>query len=202
MLFSARSLGHFRSTYQIVGVLINEFYFFISGRLLAFIQRHSSHHFILWDDGVCSETRSSSAAVVVLHGAQFGRITVAVSMNSPNANYCRCSSWTVSHFARLSYVVYRPITKLAVPQITFFSLCRAIGVPEGTAWNKTDCKKDYGFIGQQYSLCRRHLPVMKFVSEAVGLTKEQCKLQMKDRRWNCSSIDKAPVYMNDLKRGA
>lgn len=42
---------------------------------------------------------------------------------------------------------------------------------------------------------------MKFVREAVERTREECEFLMQARRWNCSSIHKAPKFMNDLKRG-
>lgn len=50
-------------------------------------------------------------------------------------------------------------------------------------------------------MCRRKLPVMKYVAEAVEMTKAECKSQLINRRWNCSTIDKAPSFYNDLKRG-
>ena len=42
---------------------------------------------------------------------------------------------------------------------------------------------------------------MKYVAEAVEMTKSECKSQLANRRWNCSTIDKAPSFYNDLKRG-
>lgn len=42
---------------------------------------------------------------------------------------------------------------------------------------------------------------MKYVAEAVEMTKAECKSQLMNRRWNCSTIDKAPSFYNDLKRG-
>lgn len=50
-------------------------------------------------------------------------------------------------------------------------------------------------------MCRRKLPIMKYVAEAVEMTKSECKSQLTNRRWNCSTIDKAPSFYNDLKRG-
>ena len=72
---------------------------------------------------------------------------------------------------------------------------------EDSTWNRTNCHKGNGFAGRQYSICRNNLEVMRFVSEAVALTRDECKVQMADRRWNCSSVEKAPSFMNDLKRG-
>lgn len=68
-------------------------------------------------------------------------------------------------------------------------------------WKKGDCNRHQGFQGEQYKLCRRNLPIMKYVREAVERTREECEHQMQARRWNCSSIHRAPKYMNDLKRG-
>lgn len=68
-------------------------------------------------------------------------------------------------------------------------------------WNRTDCGKIHGFAGHQYKICRRSLSVMKYVSEAVEMTKAECQNQFKNRRWNCSTISRAPSFYNDLKRG-
>ncbi|KXJ06150.1 protein Wnt-4 [Exaiptasia diaphana] len=80
---------------------------------------------------------------------------------------------------------------------------RWLGIQHGLDhnWRKKDCNKRQGFTGKQYSMCRRNLPIMKYVREAVEMTREECVYQMQQRRWNCSSIHKAPRYMNDLKRG-
>lgn len=68
-------------------------------------------------------------------------------------------------------------------------------------WNKTDCRKTHGFVGDQYKICRRFPSVMKYVSVAVEMTKRECQAQLTNRRWNCSTIDNAPSYYDDLKRG-
>ncbi|XP_020611838.1 protein Wnt-4-like [Orbicella faveolata] len=77
----------------------------------------------------------------------------------------------------------------------------AIGLPSEHNWNRSDCNKYQGFVGDQYKMCRRKLPIMKYVAEAVEMTKSECKSQLTNRRWNCSTIDKAPSFYNDLKRG-
>lgn len=77
----------------------------------------------------------------------------------------------------------------------------AIKVSSEDTWNRTDCSRIHGFSGYQYKICRRSLPVMKYVSEAVEMTKLECQSQFKNRRWNCSTISRAPSFYNDLKRG-
>lgn len=68
-------------------------------------------------------------------------------------------------------------------------------------WNKTDCRKIHGFVGKQYQICRKAPSVMKYISEAMEITKAECQLQLKNRRWNCSTITMAPNFNDDLKTG-
>lgn len=77
----------------------------------------------------------------------------------------------------------------------------AIKLSSENQWNRTDCSKIHGFTGDQYKICRRSLSVMKYVSEAVEMTTAECKSQLRNRRWNCSTISRAPAFSNDLKRG-
>lgn len=77
----------------------------------------------------------------------------------------------------------------------------AIKIPSDVEWQKTNCSKVHGFIGEQYKICRRSLPIMRYVSEAAEMTKTECKSQLQNRRWNCTTISQAPSFYNDLKRG-
>ena len=83
----------------------------------------------------------------------------------------------------------------------FLLLHRAIKIPSDVEWQKTNCSKVHGFIGEQYKICRRSLPIMRYVSEAAEMTKTECKSQLQNRRWNCTTISQAPSFYNDLKRG-
>ncbi|XP_070538235.1 protein Wnt-11-like [Ptychodera flava] len=69
-------------------------------------------------------------------------------------------------------------------------------------WNSTKtCKKAKGLVSSQVKLCRRNLDAMEGLVEAAELTKETCQEQFSDRRWNCSSINRAPDYTPDLDKG-
>lgn len=45
------------------------------------------------------------------------------------------------------------------------------------------------------------MDAMPHVQLAASLATETCKSVFKYHRWNCSSIDKAPVFTPDLTRG-
>ncbi|XP_031567667.1 protein Wnt-4-like [Actinia tenebrosa] len=77
----------------------------------------------------------------------------------------------------------------------------AISHDSNDAWVTKDCHKRQGFVGKQYNMCRRNLPIMKYVAEAVEMTREECMHQLQGHRWNCSSISRAPTFLADLKRG-
>ncbi|EDO37901.1 predicted protein [Nematostella vectensis] len=68
-------------------------------------------------------------------------------------------------------------------------------------WDKKDCNRIHGFSGKQYKICRRNLPAMLYVTAAVEMTREECQHQFQNKRWNCSTIVKAPQFLPDLKRG-
>ncbi len=42
---------------------------------------------------------------------------------------------------------------------------------------------------------------MKYMKEGAQLAKEECKDQLRERTWDCSSIDKAPNFAADLNSG-
>ncbi|XP_066267035.1 protein Wnt-11b-like [Branchiostoma lanceolatum] len=75
-------------------------------------------------------------------------------------------------------------------------------VGKNLSWNKTSsCRKVSGFVPGQTQLCRRTLEVMPAVEYAAEAARKTCQEQFGNRRWNCSSIKKAPHFMNDLEKG-
>lgn len=105
-----------------------------------------------------------------------------------------CKFVQIKHLLCASPIVYTINDGIAL-------LCRGIKHGLNHEWGRRDCNNKQGFAGKQYNMCRRNLPIMKFVREAVERTREECIFQMQERRWNCSSIYKAPSFKNDLKRG-
>lgn len=93
------------------------------------------------------------------------------------------------------------LTECVVKVYFLFLYRRGIKLSSEHDWNKTDCRKIHGFVGKQYQICRRTPSVMKYISEAMEITKAECQLQLKNRRWNCSTITMAPNFNDDLKTG-
>lgn len=62
-------------------------------------------------------------------------------------------------------------------------------------------RRRYGLAKLQTKLCRTSMEAMPFVQAAAALAAETCKIVFQHRRWNCSSIDKAPYLTPDLTRG-
>ena len=85
----------------------------------------------------------------------------------------------------------------------FVFLRRAIRVDSEQEWNLTHCRTYKGRVLQrkQFRICKRNLPIMKFVSEAVENTVHECQKQMANRRWNCSTVLRAPKFLKDLTGG-
>lgn len=79
----------------------------------------------------------------------------------------------------------------------------AIRVDSEQDWNMTHCRayKRRAFLGKQFRICYRNMPIMKYVSEAVENTLDECQKQLHNRRWNCSTILRAPKYLSDLTGG-
>ncbi|KAK9738587.1 wnt family [Popillia japonica] len=61
-------------------------------------------------------------------------------------------------------------------------------------------RRRYGLAKLQTKLCRTSMEAMPFVQAAAALAAETCKIVFQHRRWNCSSIDKAPYLTPDLTR--
>ncbi|GAU87526.1 hypothetical protein RvY_00356-2 [Ramazzottius varieornatus] len=53
----------------------------------------------------------------------------------------------------------------------------------------------------QAQFCKRYLDTMKYVTKASKDTRTACQTQFFHNRWNCSSVELAPNFMNDLKYG-
>ncbi|XP_067127799.1 protein Wnt-11b-1-like [Centruroides vittatus] len=72
-------------------------------------------------------------------------------------------------------------------------------------WNKTiHCvqgRKLFGLRGRQIKICQRQLETMEHLVNAARSTMTVCQSTFSDRRWNCSSVTKAPEFPPDLTRG-
>ncbi|XP_002157974.3 protein Wnt-4 [Hydra vulgaris] len=73
--------------------------------------------------------------------------------------------------------------------------------PSSSSWSQNNvCRKNFGFNGRQVSFCRSNFEWMSLTKASTADTKEECKDMLKDRRWNCQSVNKAPEYDDDLKK--
>ncbi|XP_044750174.1 protein Wnt-11b-1-like [Coccinella septempunctata] len=61
-------------------------------------------------------------------------------------------------------------------------------------------RRRYGFIKIQAKLCRSWMETMPHVQMAATIAADTCQKIFADRRWNCSSITRAPYLMPDLTR--
>lgn len=69
------------------------------------------------------------------------------------------------------------------------------------AWTKEACieAKNLGLLERkQAKLCRTTLDVMPSFVQAAKDTSAVCQQAFRNRRWNCSSIDRAPDYSPEL----
>ncbi|XP_043475064.1 protein Wnt-11b-1-like [Leptopilina heterotoma] len=72
------------------------------------------------------------------------------------------------------------------------------------AWTKEACieAKNLGLLERkQAKLCRTTLDVMPSFVQAAKDTSSVCQQAFRNRRWNCSSIDRAPDYSPELITG-
>jgi len=53
----------------------------------------------------------------------------------------------------------------------------------------------------QRHVCSKHVDLMEFVSQSARNTVDLCQQLFAERRWNCSSIRRAPKFRRDLKAG-
>ncbi|XP_043929135.1 protein Wnt-11 [Protopterus annectens] len=74
--------------------------------------------------------------------------------------------------------------------------------PQSLALNQTQhCKQLEGLVPSQMQLCRSNLELMHTIVHAAKEVAKACKKTFADMRWNCSSIDMAPNFHQDLERG-
>ncbi|XP_050308477.1 protein Wnt-11b-1-like isoform X2 [Anthonomus grandis grandis] len=76
----------------------------------------------------------------------------------------------------------------------------ARGIRSGVTSPCALARRKYGLVKIQAKLCRGSMEVMPHIQNAALLTTETCQLIFNDRRWNCSSIAKAPHLTPDLTR--
>ena len=75
--------------------------------------------------------------------------------------------------------------------------------PPSLIWSHGNvCRKNFGFNGRQVNFCRSNFDWMSLLKSSTADTKEECKDLLKDQRWNCQSVNKAPNYDDDLKKGS
>uniref|UniRef100_A0A8C6ZTJ0 Protein Wnt n=1 Tax=Nothoprocta perdicaria TaxID=30464 RepID=A0A8C6ZTJ0_NOTPE len=76
------------------------------------------------------------------------------------------------------------------------------GLPPRVAWDEPQrCRLLAGTVPAQVPLCRRNLELMPSVARAAAATKSACQGAFAAARWNCSSIERAPAFAPDLRRG-
>uniref|UniRef100_A0AAF5RU95 Protein Wnt n=2 Tax=Wuchereria bancrofti TaxID=6293 RepID=A0AAF5RU95_WUCBA len=63
-------------------------------------------------------------------------------------------------------------------------------------------RKNYGLVAYQARMCRRISDLMPVIIRASQTTVSICQKVFADRRWNCSSILRAPRYKSDLTKQA
>lgn len=87
----------------------------------------------------------------------------------------------------------------------FSSSFRALGRAwDGLAWSKEACTevRNLGLLERkQAKVCRATLDVMPSLVQAAKDTSTVCQQAFRNRRWNCSSIDRAPDYTSELLAG-
>jgi len=83
-----------------------------------------------------------------------------------------------------------------------FVFYRALYKSKQKPWQvNQNCTKSAGLVKRQIKICRQNLDLMGTVTHAAYLTADTCQKQFSERRWNCSSIKKAPRLSRDLVRG-
>ncbi|XP_063224819.1 protein Wnt-11b-2-like [Bacillus rossius redtenbacheri] len=74
-------------------------------------------------------------------------------------------------------------------------------------WNSSasaSCRRarqTLGLARRQARLCRLTVEVMPHVARAAAQTVNSCEALFADRRWNCSSVERAPHFQPDLTHG-
>uniref|UniRef100_A0A915Q4D6 Protein Wnt n=1 Tax=Setaria digitata TaxID=48799 RepID=A0A915Q4D6_9BILA len=61
-------------------------------------------------------------------------------------------------------------------------------------------RKNYGLVAYQARMCRRISDLMPVIIRASQTTVATCQKVFADRRWNCSSVLRAPRYKSDLTK--
>ncbi|XP_033228365.1 protein Wnt-11b-1-like [Belonocnema kinseyi] len=75
---------------------------------------------------------------------------------------------------------------------------------DGLAWTREACTevRNLGLLERkQAKVCRATLDVMPSFVQAAKDTSTVCQKAFQNRRWNCSSIDRAPDYTSELVTG-
>ena len=85
---------------------------------------------------------------------------------------------------------------------TYFFTSGIKNFPTNAIWTRNDvCKKSNGLTWRQTRFCQRQFPWMLFTKNAAKDTVDECQTVLKHHDWNCQSIDKAPAFNTDLKKG-
>lgn len=87
----------------------------------------------------------------------------------------------------------------------FLFLQRAVGkIAEGRTWTRESCTsaRSSGLLERkQARACRAAPDIMQSFVQAAKDTSAVCQTAFRNRRWNCSSIERAPNYTPDLLTG-
>ena len=81
---------------------------------------------------------------------------------------------------------------------------RALAKSKQRFWNQTrHCisARGAGLMKHQVAVCKQHLELMAVLVHASRDAMTVCQQLFHDRRWNCSSVNAAPSFLNDLKGG-
>jgi wingless-type MMTV integration site family protein 4 len=60
--------------------------------------------------------------------------------------------------------------------------------------NLNICDRLNGWTGLQKRFCKQHFAFMNTIHSAAKLTLNECKSQFKNRRWNCSTINRPNLF--------
>ncbi|KAJ8257820.1 hypothetical protein GJAV_G00190080 [Gymnothorax javanicus] len=71
----------------------------------------------------------------------------------------------------------------------------------GSISEEESCEKLKGLIHRQVQVCRRSVEVMDSVRLGAQLAIDECQHQFRHRRWNCSTLDRLPVFSRALMQG-
>ena len=78
--------------------------------------------------------------------------------------------------------------------------CRTMATVAGVDHIRVDseCDKLTGLVQKQRNICKRNVDVMDAVQTGARGAIEECQFQFRNRRWNCSTVDKNSTVFGRL----